>query len=161
MEDSVRTASTYKRLFLKNAFLRPSCYECPFSSLKRKSDITIGDAWGIESTRSKLNDDKGCSIVLINSEKGKSLFDGCRNDLIVEAADLEDFLQPNIYQPSVRPQNRQQYWDCLEQQGFDKLAEKYARPNIVRVIKDRAIISAHDIREHGREKAGRAEKTGK
>ena len=140
MDETVFPTSTYRVLFLSNAFLRPACYECQFSGLRRKSDITIGDAWGIERIRSQLNDNRGCSIALINSEKGRELFESCQQDLIIQNADLEEFLQPNLVHPTARPDGRQKYWDCLENKGFDTLARQYGRPGPLRRIKDRKII---------------------
>ena len=138
--DILHTTSNYRVLFLKNAFLRPSCYECPFSSLKRRSDITIGDAWGIEETHSLLNDNKGCSIVLINSDKGQELFNLCRPDVTVEHVNLEDYLQPNLYKPSVRPKDRQKYWEYLNTKGFDELVKHYGRSGMLRRIRDRRLV---------------------
>lgn len=146
MGQILHATSVYRVLFLKNAFLRPSCYECPFSSLRRSSDITIGDAWGLEKSRSALNDDKGCSLVLVNSEKGRALFDRCRSELTVENADLEDFLQPNLYKPSSRPSDRQKYWACLDTDGFDTLAKRRGKAGILRRLRDRKLILHTDRR---------------
>lgn len=140
IDNKLYSTSTYRVLFLKNAFLRPCCYECPFASLHRKSDITIGDAWGVEKSRSKLNDDKGCSLVLVNSDKGKKLFEECLTVLEVEPANLEEFLQPNLYNPSTRPPKRQKYWDCLNNEGFASLAEKYGKAGPLRRLKDAKLV---------------------
>ena len=144
----IYASSVYKKLFLKNAFLRPSCYECPFSTLHRGSDITIGDAWGINAQESQFNDDKGCSIVLINSEKGESLFEKSGRSIQKEHIDLEDYLQPNLYQPSSRPADRQEYWECLGDYGFGELARKYCMGNVVsRFAEGRKIRKAGYIRQ--------------
>lgn len=63
----------YMKAFLKNLILRPSCANCPARCGKSGSDLTIADFWGIESLCPDLDDDKGTSIVLINSPKGKEL----------------------------------------------------------------------------------------
>ena len=47
-----------------NLYIRPSCGDCDFKGIPRQSDITLADFWGIES---KLDDDKGTSLVLINN----------------------------------------------------------------------------------------------
>lgn len=61
----------YMNGFLQNLYLRPSCYECKSKTLNRLSDITIADFWGIQNIASELDDDKGTSLVLVNSNKGK------------------------------------------------------------------------------------------
>lgn len=58
-----------------NECLRPSCYDCPAKSGKSQSDITLGDFWGIQEIHPEIDDDKGLSLVLINSEKGKKIIE--------------------------------------------------------------------------------------
>ena len=60
----------YMRAFLANLILRPSCHACPAKSGKSHSDITIADFWGIELVNPDMDDDRGTSLVLVNSEKG-------------------------------------------------------------------------------------------
>lgn len=64
----------YMKAFLKNLILRPSCANCPARCGKSGSDLTIADFWGVESMCPDLDDDKGTSIVLINSPKGEVFF---------------------------------------------------------------------------------------
>lgn len=61
----------YIRAFLCNLTLRPSCYACPAKSGKSHSDITIADFWGINSVNPDMDDDKGTSLVLVNTDKGE------------------------------------------------------------------------------------------
>lgn len=65
----------YNFLFLvTDCILRPSCYSCPYAGTIRVSDISIADFWGIDTVNMKMfNNNKGCSLVLLNSEKGKTL----------------------------------------------------------------------------------------
>lgn len=65
------TNDYYYSYFLSNVGLRPSCHDCKFKSLERPSDITIGDAWGINNHHPELNDEKGTSVILVHSERGK------------------------------------------------------------------------------------------
>ncbi len=146
MGKAAHTTSTFRILFFRNAFLRPACYECPFSKLNRLSDITIGDAWGIQKSKSKFNDNKGCSIVLLNSEKAEKIFKSVKNDLNIENVDLRDFMQHNLYQPSIKPENRQKFWDCLDKQGFDAVADKYGRARLPRRIADKFFILSKNLR---------------
>lgn len=60
--------------FLRNYFLRPSCYKCIYAKLPRVSDITLGDFWGIDNKHPELDDNKGTSLVLVNTEKGREMF---------------------------------------------------------------------------------------
>ena len=60
--------------FLKNLYLRPSCHSCPSKSLKSGCDITIGDFWGIQNCHTDFDDDKGVSLVMINTPKGNNIW---------------------------------------------------------------------------------------
>ncbi len=64
----------FMKAFLKNLCLRPSCYACSFKDLVRGSDITLADFWGVKNVMPEISDDKGVSLVFINSEKGKWIF---------------------------------------------------------------------------------------
>lgn len=61
----------YIKGFLKDLYLRPSCYDCKFKTLKRESDITLADFWGIEKIIPDMNIDKGVSLCWPSSKKGK------------------------------------------------------------------------------------------
>ena len=63
--------NVFIRGFLANIYLRPSCYYCPAKLGKSNSDITIADLWGIDELLPCYDDDKGVSLVLFNSERGK------------------------------------------------------------------------------------------
>lgn len=65
----------YMKAFLSNLTLRPSCYACPVKCGSSGSDITIADFWGIENVEPSMDDDKGTSLVVINSDKGKCAFE--------------------------------------------------------------------------------------
>lgn len=59
--------------FLADLYLRPSCYHCPAKQFKSGSDLTIGDYWGIQQAHPGLDDDKGVSAVLVNTDKGAAI----------------------------------------------------------------------------------------
>ena len=64
----------YMTLYIRDYAIRPSCYKCLCKQAK-KSDITLGDFWGIEKIDSSLSDNKGTSVVFIRTDKGQKLFD--------------------------------------------------------------------------------------
>ena len=61
----------FMRGFLNDLYLRPSCYACEAKSGKSGADITLGDYWGIQSLMPGLDDDRGISVLAVNTEKGK------------------------------------------------------------------------------------------
>lgn len=66
--------NSYMSCFLNNLDLRPSCHYCRLKSGKSQSDITIADFWNVDKVIDNFDDDKGTSLVLINTTKGYNLF---------------------------------------------------------------------------------------
>lgn len=73
----------FMRGFLHDIYLRPSCYDCQVKSGKSGADITMGDFWGIDNHLPEFDDDKGVSIVLVQSEKGITLIDKCSMSMLL------------------------------------------------------------------------------
>ncbi len=96
----------YSLLYSKRLLMRDSCFQCPYASPFRTGDLTIGDCWGLErDLNTELNDNKGCSLVIVNSEKGERTFNVIKNRLKIEERDLPSVLQPNLYKSTERPKN--------------------------------------------------------
>lgn len=74
--------------FLADLYLRPSCYRCKCKNGVSHSDLTIGDFWGINRLMLDFDDDKGVGLVLLNTDKGKAVFDTL--DIEVRTSSLED-----------------------------------------------------------------------
>lgn len=88
----VFSKDVFMRLFLSNICLRPSCHNCLFKEFPHVSDITIGDCWGIEDHSPEMDDDKGTSIVVINSNKGKKLKEFINDSCIWKKSVLDTIL---------------------------------------------------------------------
>ena len=88
----------YMKGFLNDIYLRPSCYNCNFKGIERVSDITVADFWGIEKVLPKMDDDKGTSLIVIHSEKGKQLFDELSEKMILNEVNLNEAIK---YNPSM------------------------------------------------------------
>lgn len=123
--------SEYFMAFLTSQVLRESCYKCPFASMKRPGDITMGDFWGYQKTRPELKHDEGLSLLLVNTEKGKQLADILLNKGAVLNAVTEESIKSsengNLYHPSKRPQHRDTIYEEMLAVGFDAVAEKNFR----------------------------------
>lgn len=68
-------SNNYTKWFHSSIILRPSCENCKFNKLPRPADISLGDWWGISKINPTLNDGRGLSNVLLNSPKGKELYE--------------------------------------------------------------------------------------
>lgn len=67
--------NVFMRAFLSDICLRPSCYECPSKGLKSPSDISLGDFWGVRNHLPEMDDNKGTSLVCVNTCKGMLLWE--------------------------------------------------------------------------------------
>lgn len=66
----------YMLLFLQDMTLRPSCYQCPFRKGRSGSDLTLADLWNVSEASPEMDDDRGVSLILVNSEKGRETIAG-------------------------------------------------------------------------------------
>lgn len=123
--------------FLKDIYLRPSCYACPSKSGKAQSDITLGDYWGIEHQHPAMDDDKGTSLVLLHTDKGRQVF--CRLNCQSKRSSYEQGLtgNPSIEQSVEMPRIRRKFYrKFAKSQNIDaiKFALETLKPSpIVRI----------------------------
>jgi coenzyme F420-reducing hydrogenase beta subunit len=80
----IKKSDIYLYGFLKSLIYRESCYSCKYAQKKRSGDITIGDFWGLtDEIASMENARNGCSAILVNTGKGNTLLEMCKNDFIL------------------------------------------------------------------------------
>lgn len=120
-----KSSDKFKKLFYSHLILRPSCFHCNYKNTKRISDITIGDYWRIENIDKAFDDDKGISLVMINTDKGKTYFEKCRKDLIIKEYLLPLSIQPALSRNYRYPENRESFWKEYKHDNVLELTEKY------------------------------------
>lgn len=87
----------YMRGFVQNLYLRHSCSNCTFKGIGRCSDLTLGDCWGIWESHPDFDDNKGTSLLLIQSENGQKLWECIQSDFRTVALTAEEAV---LYNPS-------------------------------------------------------------
>ena len=120
--------------FLRNVCLRDSCYKCSFKKINRLSDITLADFWGIQRVKPELYDNKGTSLVIVNSEKGKELFESIKENIIQEEVNIEEALVGNtaMLTSAVVDKNRVKFFENLDKLDFSVLVNKYTeKPSLM------------------------------
>lgn len=116
----------YMHMFLKDLCLRPSCYECSAKSDKN-SDITMGDFWGIERIKPYMDDNKGTSLIIVRTRKGKEIFESIKNELKYQEVTYEEAVRhnPSEYSSVPKPKERDVFYIDLQNMSFDELIKTY------------------------------------
>lgn len=87
--------SPYMRLFVDGRISRNACGTCPFKGYRRCSDLTLGDFWGIWNVAPEMDDDKGTSVVLCQSELGAQFLNDLAPKLVCQQVPLESTSREN------------------------------------------------------------------
>ena len=116
----------YANGFNRCILVNDVCFNCPYATTPRSGDITIGDFWKgptaeeIIGATDAASLPKGVSLVLINSEKGKLLWEAIKDDLFYMESDIETAKKGNrtLYAPSIRNRSYKLFWNCYKHFGY-------------------------------------------
>lgn len=112
--------------FLNCNIYRESCYNCKFCNIKRCSDITLADYWGILSIHNEFYNEKGVSLILINTKRGADLFNKLNNiEKIKTNLNYAKLKNKNLIMSSNRPKKRNNIYDEIENKEYIKRKLKY------------------------------------
>lgn len=134
-----RSINDYVQIFYNRCALRPSCYECPYTTTERKTDITIGDFWHIEKTIPDFYDPNGNSLFLIHTRRGEELFDRIKNDLDYRISNTTQCWQTNLEAPTKRSERREEFWNDYQKKGIDFVMKKYGTVSMKTRIKNKLL----------------------
>ena len=90
----------FSRLYMKCLTLRPSCYQCPYTSRELPFDLTIGDFWGVEKVFPQLADGMGTSLVIARTEVGQALLEKVQSSAELLECKAEEAAQPALQAPA-------------------------------------------------------------
>lgn len=128
-DGSYKVYSAEQNLFMhaylnSNLFIRPSCCNCRFKGVPRDSDVTFADFWGIEK---KFDDDKGTSLLLVNSDKGRHYFEKIKINFYVYPKSFESIEKGNpMFFCSVKiPESSHDFLKDLDVMSFSSALKKY------------------------------------
>lgn len=119
--------SKYMRLFLSRICQNDSCAECRYRKLPRIADITLGDYWGISRYHPEMNDNKGTSVVLLNTVHGCELFDSVADKVVQCDSKVEYAIvgNPCIIRSSKPHPKRTEFFANLDKYTLDQLIKMY------------------------------------
>ena len=129
----------FGRLFWGEIASRPSCYSCKFKTLNRISDLTVGDCWFSKEFIGK-DDNYGYTLVFIQSERGKELFNLIESKIDSYPIDSESAIKANggmLYKSATMNPKRNVFFADIEagKDEFDTMVEKYCPVNRFTIIK--------------------------
>ena len=114
------------RLFLNNLIIRPSCSDCAFNNKRSLADITIADYWGIDKQFPEFDDDKGVTLVIVNTESGKAIFDSIKNKAEVITTDFAKGAEFNLAVAKSLPlhKKREFFFTNIDNYSIDELVRQ-------------------------------------
>lgn len=118
----------YYKAFSQGSIYRECCYSCKYANERRNGDFTLADYWGIEKQHPDFYDEKGVSAVIINTEKGKYLFEKLKDkfNYIESSMDKVKEYNVNLKRPTERKDIRNFVYDDIDNKKF----HKYIKENL-------------------------------
>ena len=124
----------FMRGFLRDFYLRPSCYSCPAKSGKSGSDITLGDFWGINQLKPEIDDDQGVSAVCVNTNKGVSWYNSLSLEQYSMSYDDVCRYNPALVRSVVCPLQRIKFFERYGKASFFSLVNDLCRISFARRV---------------------------
>ena len=123
-----RTKDLYMSSYLSGLNVRPSCYYCRFKGANRTADITIADAWGSPEENPVLNDGKGLSTVIVNTQKGTDYIETVKSEMIYKTYSIEALTSGNrAYDTCILPNvQRNSFFRGLNRKDVLSVLQKYS-----------------------------------
>lgn len=132
MENGSQSSKTLRddiflRVFMGNLCLNSSCSDCHYGKLPRIADITLGDYWNIADIHPQMEDDKGTSVVLLNTAHGEELLSSVAGSLKQCESSLEKAIagNPCIVRSSKEHFRRHEFSADLDRKTMSTLVKKY------------------------------------
>lgn len=127
--------------FLKNIYLRPSCYNCKAKNFSSNSDISLADYWGITNKHREFDDDKGISLVLVNSKQGEFALNNIAEfiEIIKTDIDYAIYNNPCIIRPVKYNKKRKIFFKDMDKRDLENNIKRCTYLSIVERIKIKII----------------------
>lgn len=117
----------YYHYFLESSIYRRSCYTCKYANLNREGDFSLGDLWGAERFNFDFDTSRGCSLLLVNTNKGSKILKYLYID--ISEIDIETAVQYNaqLSHPSVKPACWEKRIDDFKSKSAQEIQSDYLR----------------------------------
>ena len=101
------------------------------------SDITLADMWGIKKIFPQFDDDRGVSLVIANTEKGKTAINRLFSDSVYQRVDYDLGVKynrsMNICPPE--PADNVNFMSDIIHDSFDNIVARYCKLTAIQKIK--------------------------
>ena len=116
------------KIFLSGISNRPCCTECPYTRVRRTSDLTIADNWRFAAFAPDWDDNTGVSTLLVNTPRGAQLLLAAEEAAELEPCTLEDIDQHYLHAPGGVHPDRRLFFKALARRGFEYAAAEFTGP---------------------------------
>ncbi|SEA02188.1 Coenzyme F420-reducing hydrogenase, beta subunit [Pseudobutyrivibrio sp. ACV-2] len=114
----------YLHGFTAGLFYKDSCYDCKFANKDRYGDITVGDYWRIQELNPEYVDYSGVSCVLVNTSKGRQLFNKLEKcEQFETSVDALYKRNSQLLSPAKMNPKREYFISKYKTESFDKLVD--------------------------------------
>ena len=136
-DDSSFEVRLWGKIFGSDLCTRRYCHVCPYATIYKNSDFTMGDFWGIDKVIPKMDDKKGTSIVILHNEKSKDILNNISNDINYVQVSIDDAVagQKNSFAPSCINKNRKKFWEDYFDKGFEAVVKEHFEYCIINKLK--------------------------
>ncbi len=139
-----RMSQNHRDLFYQNIINRPCCDVCQHADDNHFSDFTIADFWGIENIAPDFMDNKGVSLVLVNTGRAYEIIKKAGNAFMIEV-DRQNALSFNHHSPSKVNPRRSEFWDDYRTKGYKYVLQKYAGNTLLGRLKWYGLIVVRKV----------------
>lgn len=122
---------SYLRTFFNNLSARPSCFECPYKTVERVSDLTVGDMRSIHKFIPNMDDDLGTTVVYVHTNQGETILENISDASKTEKIPIDNVLETSgkkmVSCPEMNPQ-RENFYSDIDNLSYITLVNKYCPP---------------------------------
>lgn len=108
---------------------RKNCFDCVYATKNRIADITVGDFHEIIKYHPEISREKGCSMLLVNTQNGQKWFEKVNDKIFFRAIDKEILYANNRFSHNETiSEKTNEFFEFAMKNGFEKAFKKYLNP---------------------------------
>ena len=115
----------YGRAFGRSLFLRPACHQCAYTSMSRPGDFTLGDFWGLKPEELPEQQEKGISLLMVNTPHGSHIFHRLPLSSVPYPPERAIAGNPRLATPIAPAADRAAFFSAYALEPFEQVRRKY------------------------------------